>query len=43
MNVSRVVKNQNMIFDILKSAKLNNRLSHAYLFYGDECVGWHWY
>lgn len=39
MNVSRVVKNQNMIFDILKSAKLNNRLSHAYLFYGDEGVG----
>ena len=32
MNVSSVVKSQNKIYKILKSEKMNNRLSHAYLF-----------
>lgn len=39
MNVKRAVANQNTIFNILKQAKLNNRLSHAYLFYGEDGVG----
>lgn len=39
MDVRAAVKNQEKIFNILKQAKQNNRLSHAYLFYGDEGVG----
>lgn len=39
MDVRAAVKNQERIFNILKQAKQNNRLSHAYLFYGDEGVG----
>ncbi|MBE6136774.1 MAG: hypothetical protein E7176_00055 [Erysipelotrichaceae bacterium] len=39
MNVKRAVENQISIFNNLKQAKLHNRLSHAYLFYGDEGVG----
>ena len=39
MDVKRAVLNQNRIFNILKQAKINNRLSHAYLFYGEEGVG----
>ena len=39
MNVKRAVANQNTIFNILKQAKLNNRLSHAYLFSGEDGVG----
>lgn len=39
MDVKEAVKNQSMIFDIFKQAKRNNRLSHAYLFYGEEGVG----
>lgn len=39
MNVKEAVENQSLIFDILKQAKRNNRLSHAYLFYGEEGVG----
>ncbi len=39
MNVSSVVKSQNKIYKILKSEKMNNRLSHAYLFYGDKGTG----
>ncbi len=39
MDVKRAVANQNMIFNILKQSKSQNRLSHAYLFYGDEGVG----
>ena len=39
MNYSNVIKSQNKIYKILKSEKLNNRLSHAYLFYGDKGTG----
>ena len=39
MNVKRAVHNQDTIFNILKQAKFNNRLAHAYLFYGDDGVG----
>lgn len=39
MDIKRAVLNQNMIFNILKQSKEQNRLSHAYLFYGDEGVG----
>lgn len=39
MNIKRAVENQINIFNNLKQAKLHNRLSHAYLFYGDEGVG----
>ena len=39
MNVKYAVENQNMIFNILLQAKKQNRLSHAYLFYGDEGTG----
>lgn len=39
VNVKYAVRNQDKIFNILKQAKINNRLSHAYLFYGDEGVG----
>jgi len=39
MNISNVIKSQNKIYKILKSEKMNNRLSHAYLFYGDKGTG----
>ena len=39
MNVKNMVKNQQHIFNILKTSKSKDRLSHAYLFYGDEGVG----
>lgn len=39
MSIKRAVENQINIFNNLKQAKLHNRLSHAYLFYGDEGVG----
>lgn len=39
MDVKNAVSNQNMIFNILKQSKKQNRLSHAYLFYGDDGVG----
>ena len=39
MNYKNVVKSQNKIYKILQSEKLNNRLSHAYLFYGDKGTG----
>ena len=39
MNVKKAVENQSMIFNILKQSKNHDRLSHAYLFYGDEGVG----
>lgn len=34
-----MVLNQKHIFQLLKQSKERNRLSHAYLFYGDEGVG----
>lgn len=34
-----MIKNQEHIFNVLKKNKKNDRLSHAYLFYGDEGVG----
>ena len=39
MNVKKAVENQNVIFNMLKKSAADNRLSHAYLFYGDEGVG----
>ncbi|MDE7263351.1 MAG: hypothetical protein K2N64_01640 [Anaeroplasmataceae bacterium] len=39
MNIATMVSNQQHIYDVLKQNKINNRLSHAYLFYGDEGVG----
>ncbi len=39
MNIKRAVSNQASIFNILKTAKKNNRLSHAYLFYGGKGTG----
>ncbi len=39
LNVIEMVHNQQHIFDILKHSKDHQRLSHAYLFYGDEGVG----
>ena len=39
MNVKRAVENQIDIFNMLKSNKEKNRLSHAYLFYGNEGSG----
>lgn len=39
MNVKKVVENQNVIFSMLKKSHALNRLSHAYLFYGEEGVG----
>ena len=39
INIDEVIKNQPMIFNTLKQSKINNRLSHAYLFYGDTGVG----
>lgn len=34
-----MIQNQQHIYDVLKQNKLKDRLSHAYLFYGDEGVG----
>lgn len=39
MNYKNVIKSQNKVYKILQSEKLNNRLSHAYLFYGDKGTG----
>ncbi len=39
INIDLAIKNQPMIFNTLKQSKINNRLSHAYLFYGDRGVG----
>lgn len=39
MNEFAMIKNQQHIYDVLKKNKLNDRLSHAYLFYGDDGVG----
>lgn len=39
LNVKNIVKNQSMIFNMLKQAKIQDRLSHAYLFYGQEGTG----
>lgn len=39
MNVKNMINNQQHIFNVLKQNKIKNRLSHAYLFYGDEGVG----
>ena len=39
MKIESVVSSQKNIYNILKSANDNNRLSHAYLFYGDKGTG----
>ena len=39
MNVKRAVDNQIGIFNMLKTAHDQNRMSHAYLFYGEEGTG----
>lgn len=39
MEYKNVIKSQNKIYKILQSEKNNNRLSHAYLFYGDKGTG----
>lgn len=39
ININSVIKIQNNIYNMLKASKANNRLSHAYLFYGEEGVG----
>lgn len=39
MEYKNVIKSQNKIYKILQSEKKNNRLSHAYLFYGDKGTG----
>jgi DNA polymerase-3 subunit delta' len=39
MDLKMVVQNQNRIFEMLKNSYKNDRLSHAYLFYGDNGVG----
>lgn len=39
MNGLDMISNQQHIYDVLKQNKIKNRLSHAYLFYGDEGVG----
>ena len=39
MNVKRAVDNQIGIFNMLKTAKDQGRMSHAYLFYGEEGTG----
>ena len=39
MDLKLVVQNQNRIFEMLKNSYKNDRLSHAYLFYGDNGVG----
>ena len=39
MNVKRAVENQIGILNMLRTAKSQNRMSHAYLFYGEEGTG----
>lgn len=39
MHIVDMISNQQHIYDALKQNKLKDRLSHAYLFYGDEGVG----
>ncbi|MDE6656617.1 MAG: hypothetical protein K2J85_06480 [Anaeroplasmataceae bacterium] len=39
MNGLDMISNQQHIYDVLKQNKINDRLSHAYLFYGEEGVG----
>ena len=39
INIDLAIKNQSRIFNTLRQSKINNRLSHAYLFYGDKGVG----
>ena len=39
MDLRLAVQNQNKIFEMLKNSYKNNRLSHAYLFYGVKGVG----
>ncbi len=39
MNVKRAILSQNNIFNMLKKANNNHRLSHAYLFYGEKGTG----
>ncbi len=39
MDIKRVIKTQDKIFNMLKQSKANGRLSHAYLFYGEEGTG----
>lgn len=39
MRIETTIKAQSKIYEMLKASKMNNRLSHAYLFYGEEGVG----
>ena len=39
MDLKMVVQNQNRIFEMLKNSYKNDRLSHAYLFYGKDGIG----
>jgi len=39
VDIKKVIKTQDKIFNMLKKAKANDRLSHAYLFYGEEGTG----
>ena len=39
MDVKSVIKNQEKIYNMLKNTIKEDRLSHAYLFYGDEGTG----
>lgn len=39
LNVKNMIMNQQHIFKVLKQNKIKDRLSHAYLFYGEDGVG----
>lgn len=39
MKILDMISNQHHIYEVLKQNKMNDRLSHAYLFYGEEGVG----
>lgn len=39
VRIEDMISNQQPIYDALKQNKMKDRLSHAYLFYGDEGVG----
>ena len=39
MDIKNMIENQKRIFNMLKQNKLKDRLSHAYLFYGEDGVG----
>ena len=39
MDIKKTVASQNYIYNMLKQANLNHRLSHAYLFYGEKGTG----